>query len=103
MIGFDVYAQPVSTTLEQMKGLGIDMAVVHEEKWNGRDTIVIGAKQGDLKVPQLWVDKKELYFVRLFQLGGQDKKRVQETQFNKYVKAKGGWVAAEVVFYVDGS
>jgi hypothetical protein len=33
----------------------------------------------------------------MIQLGGKDKKIVQETQFNKYVKAGGGWVAAEVI------
>jgi hypothetical protein len=63
---------------------------------------VVGAKQGDLATPQVWVDKKNLYFVRLIQLTGKDKKNVQETQFNKYVKAKGGWVAPEVIFTVDG-
>lgn len=102
VLGFDVYAQPVATTIAQLKGLGIDLSLIHEEKWLGRDTYIIGAKQGDLTTPQFWVDKKNLYFVRLFQAGGRDKKAVQETQFNKYVKAKGGWVAAEVLFFVDG-
>jgi hypothetical protein len=64
---------------------------------------VVGAKQGDLATPQFWVDKDNLYFVRLFQLGGKDNKSVQETQFNKYQKAKGGgWVSVEVQFFVDG-
>ena len=46
--------------------------------------------------------KDELLFVRLIQLGGKDKKSIQETQFNKYVRSGGGWVAAEVIFNVDG-
>lgn len=102
VLGFDVYGQPVETTVEQVKGIGIDLSVIHEEKWQGRDVYVVGAKQGDLSVPQVWVDKKNLYFVRLIQLTGKDKKNVQETQFNKYVKARGGWVAPEVIFTVDG-
>jgi outer membrane lipoprotein-sorting protein len=102
VLGFDVYGQPVETTVEQVKGIGIDLSVIHEEKWQGRDVYVVGAKQGDLSVPQVWVDKKNLYFVRLIQLTGKDKKNIQETQFNKYVKAKGGWVAPEVIFTVDG-
>ncbi|MCC6451959.1 MAG: hypothetical protein IT171_03655, partial [Acidobacteria bacterium] len=72
------------------------------EKWQGRDVYVVGAEKGDLKSPQLWVDKKRLVFVRLIQQTGKDKKSVSETQFNKYVKAGGGWVAAEVLFFVDG-
>jgi outer membrane lipoprotein-sorting protein len=103
VLGFDVYGQPVETTINQIKSLGVDMATVHQDKWQGRDVYVVGAKQGDLTVPQFWVDKKDLLFVRLFQLGGRDKKIVQETQFNKYVKVKGGgWVSAEVKFYNDG-
>lgn len=102
VLGFDVYMQPVATTIEQVKGLGIDLSVVHEEKWQGQDVYVIGAKQGDLNTPQFWVDKKNLLFVRLIQLGGKDKKSVQETQFNKYVKSSGGWVSAEVKFFTDG-
>ena len=103
VLGFDVYGQPVETTLAQLKGLDIDMSVVHEEPWQDGTAIVVGAKQGDLNTPQFWIDKKNLVFVRLFQLAGKDKKSVQETQFNNYQKAKGGgWVSAEVKFYSDG-
>ena len=76
--------------------------MLHEDTWQGQPAYVVGAKQGDTTTPQFWVTKKDLLFVRLIQLGGRDKKAVQETQFNKYVKAKGGWVAAEVQFFVDG-
>jgi hypothetical protein len=102
VLGFDVYGQPVETTVAQVKGLNIDLSTVHQEKWQGRDVYVVGAKQGDLSVPQVWVDKKNLYFVRLIELAGKDKKSVHETQFNKYQKAGGGWVAPEVIFIVDG-
>ena len=103
VLGFDVYGQPVETTAAQLKGLGIDLSVVHEEPWQGSTAIVVGAKQGDLTTPQFWIDKKNLYFVRLIELGGRDKKSVQETQFNAYQKANGGgWVSAEVKFFVDG-
>jgi outer membrane lipoprotein-sorting protein len=102
VLGFDVYGQPATTTIAQVKGLGIDMSVVHEEQWQGETVYVVGAKQGDLNTPQFWVTKKDMLFVRLIQLGGREKKNVNETQFNKYVKAKGGWVAAEVKFFTDG-
>ena len=103
VLGFDVYGQPVETTTAQLKGLGIDLSVVHEEPWQGGTAVVVGAKQGDLVTPQFWVDKKNLVFTRLFQTAGRDKKSVQETQFNGYQKVKGGgWVSAEVKFFVDG-
>jgi outer membrane lipoprotein-sorting protein len=102
VLGFDVYTQPVDTTVGQIKGFGIDLSSIHEEKWQGKDVYVVGAKQGDLSTPQFWVTKKDLLFVRLIQRVGKDKNVVQETQFNNYVKAKGGWVAAEVKFFADG-
>jgi outer membrane lipoprotein-sorting protein len=58
VLGFDVYGQPVETTVSQVKGLGIDLSVVHEEPWQGNTVVVVGAKQGDLTTPQFWVDKK---------------------------------------------
>jgi len=102
VVGFDVYAQPAETTIEQVKEMGIDLSIFHTEKWQGRSVYVVGAERGDARSPQLWVDKKRLVFVRLIQPSGKDKKGVSETQFNKYVKAGGGWVGAEVLFYVDG-
>ena len=103
VLGFDVYGQPVESTIGQLKGLGIDMSVVHEEPWQNGTAIVVGAKQGDLTSPQFWIDKKNLLFVRLIQPVGKDKKSIQETQFNGYQKVKGGgWVSAEVKFFVDG-
>ena len=102
VLGFDVYGQPATTTIAQVRGLGIDMSVIHEEQWQGKTVYVVGAKLGDTNTPQFWVGKKDLLFVRLIQLGGREKKNVNETQFNKYVKAKGGWVSAEVKFFTDG-
>jgi hypothetical protein len=102
VLGFDVYGQPAETTIAQVKTLNIDLSVIHQEKWQGRDAYVVGAKKGDLNSPQFWIDKKELYFVRLIEIKGRDKKSVHEVQFNKYLKVKGGWVAPEVLFFVDG-
>jgi hypothetical protein len=103
VLGFDVYAQPIEKTLNQLKELKFDLSVIHQDKWNGKDVYVVGAKAGDLKSPQFWVDKKNLLFVRLIEPVGKNKDHLQEIEFNKYQAVKsGGWVAAEVVFMVDG-
>lgn len=103
VLGFDIYRQPIETTLAQLKALNVDMSIVHQEKWQGKMVYVVGAKQGDLASPQFWVEKDNLLFVRLFEVTGKDKKSIHETQFNKYQKLKtGGWIAPEVKFFVDG-
>jgi outer membrane lipoprotein-sorting protein len=103
VLGFDVYVQPVEKTVEQLGTLKIDMSVLHEDTWQGAPVYVVGAKQGDLTSAQFWVDKKNLYFVRMLQPVGKNKDHTQETLFNKYEKANsGGWISTEVVFSVDG-
>jgi outer membrane lipoprotein-sorting protein len=103
VLGFDVYMQPVEKTVAQLKELKLDLSTLHEEMLNGRDVYVVGAKQGDLRATQFWIDKKNLYFVKMIQLVGKNQDHVQEIQFNKYQQAKGGgWVSPEVVFMVDG-
>lgn len=103
VLGFDVYGQPVEKTVKLLKELNINLSVLHEETWQNRAVYVVGAKQGDLTAPQFWIDKKNLYFVRLIEPVGRDKKQIQETQFNKYQKVKGGgWISPEVIFILDG-
>jgi hypothetical protein len=102
VLGFDVYFQPAETTLEQLKKMKIDLSVLREDTWQKRPVYVVGAKTGDLRSPQFWIDKKNLYFVRLIQPVGKDGASIQEIEFNKYEKVKGGgWIAPEVVFIVD--
>jgi hypothetical protein len=102
VLAFDVYMQPVEKTVSQLKELKIDLAILREDTWQDRAVYVVGAKAGDLRSPQFWIDKKNLYFVRMLQPTGKNKERISETQFNKYQKVKGGgWIAPEVVFIVD--
>jgi len=102
VLGFDVYAQPVETTVDELKSLHIDLATMHEENWQGRPTYVVGAKQGDTHVTQFWIDKERLYFVRLLEPDEKDPKSVQDIRFDDYLQvAGGGWVAVHVAVYAN--
>ncbi len=103
LLGFDAYFLPVAETMTKLKNLGFDLSIIREDTWQGRPVYVVGAKAGDLHSAQFWIDKERLYFVRMLRPAGRDKTKTSETQFNNYVKMKGGgWVAAEVVFMLDG-
>ena len=102
LLGFDVYLLPPDESINKLTKLGYDLSIIREDTWQGRPAYVVGAKAGDMQSSQFWIDKKELYFVRSLGPAGRDKTKTSETQFNKYQKAGGGWVAAEVVFLVDG-
>lgn len=102
ILGFDIYRLPQADVLEKLKGLKFDLSILREDTWQGRAVYVVGAKQGDLHSPQFWIDKKNLYFVRMIRPAGKDGAQTQETQFNRYQRLGGGWMAPEVIFMVDG-
>ena len=102
VLGFDIYRSPLTEVVSALKGLKFDLSVLRECMWQKRPVYVVGAKQGDLRSPQFWIDKKNLYFVRLLRPAGKDGAQTQETQFNAYQKLGGGWISPEVIFMVDG-
>jgi outer membrane lipoprotein-sorting protein len=101
ILGFDIYKLPATDVIETLKGLKFDLAILREDTWQGRAVFVVGAKQGDLHSQQFWIDQENLYFVRMLR-PGENGAQTQETQFNKYQRLGGGWMAPEVIFKVDG-
>jgi outer membrane lipoprotein-sorting protein len=102
ILGFDIYKLPEAEVIETLKSLKFDLSILREDTWQGRSVYVVGAKQGDLHSPQFWIDRKNLYFVRMLRPAGKDGAQTQETQFKKYQRLGGGWMAPEVIFKVDG-
>jgi len=101
VLGFDIYRLPQAEVIEKLKGQKFDLSMFREDTWQGRPVYVVGAQAGDFHSTQFWIDQKNLYFVRMLR-PGRDGAQTQETQFNKYQKLGGGWMAPEVVFKIDG-
>lgn len=102
ILGFDIYRSPAAEVTTKLESLKFDLSQFREDIWQGRPVYVVGAKAGDLHSPQFWIDQEHLYFVRMLRPAGKDGAQTQETQFNKYQKLGGGWIAPEVIFTVDG-
>ena len=102
LLGFDIYFLQPQQTIAKLRGIGPDLSLFREDTWQGRPVYVVGAKEGDLHSPQFWIDKERLYFVRMLEPAGGTGKQTRETQFNKYTRLADGWIAAEVIFSVDG-
>jgi Outer membrane lipoprotein-sorting protein len=101
VLGFDIYKLPLADVMSTLKGLKFDLSMLREDTWQGGSVYVVGAKPGDLHSAQFWIDKKNLYFVRMLRPAGKDGAQTQETQFNKYQRLGGGWMAPEVIVKVD--
>lgn len=102
LLGFDIYRAPASEVTAKLQALKFDLSQFREDTWQARPVYVVGAKAGDEHSPQFWIDQKNLYFVRMLRPAGKGGTQTQETQFNKYQKLGGGWMAPEVIFMVDG-
>ena len=98
VLGFDVYGQPPSETISELEQNGFDLDLSYETQWQGRDVYVVGAGSAADSTHQFWVDREHLYFVRMLKTNPENG-MVQETQFNNYRRAGGGWVAPEVLFF----
>jgi hypothetical protein len=101
VLGFDIYRMPLQDVSDALKQLKFDLSILREDTWQGRPVYVVGANQGDLHSPQFWIDQQRLYFVRMLRSGGKEGVQTQETQFNKYQRLGGGWIAPEVIFMLD--
>ena len=103
ILGFDIYRAPASEVVAKLQALRFDLSRFREDTWQGRPAYVVGANVGDLHSPQFWIDQEHLYFVRMLRPAGKDGMQTQETQFNKYQRLGGGWIAPEVIFKLDGN
>ena len=108
VLGFDVYRAPIEETIAKVRGLRIDLSKLHTTTWQGRPVWVAGANEGDSVSTQFWVDVERLVFVRMLERrvpsGGLPESAPAwiDTRFNGYQRLGGGWIAPEVLFYVNG-
>jgi hypothetical protein len=102
VLGFDVYRQDPSMTIEQAKAEGFDLTQIHEEKWDGEEVYVVGAAKSDLKSRQFWIEKKRMLFVRMIEPDEHDATKIHESRFRGYQKLSKGWISARVEFDTDG-
>lgn len=73
VLGFDVYLQPVEKTIAQLRDFKIDLATLREDSWQNRPVYVVGAQQGDLRLPQFWLTKRTYILSELLNLSGKIK------------------------------
>jgi hypothetical protein len=102
LLGFDVYANTPARTQALLRRQGIDLSRVHEDTFEDRPMVVIGALRGDLRRKQVWVDAERLYLVRLVEPTRADSGKVQDIRFVNYERRGDAWLAPRVEIYNDG-
>ncbi len=99
LLGFDVYRQPPETTLALLRQEGVDTASVHEDSWQGRPVLVVGAARGDLRPKQFWVDKERLLVLRILEPSHNDPTTPSDIRFLDLRKQTRGVIAARIDVY----
>lgn len=65
LVGFDVYFLQPERSIRLLDSLGYNLKLVHEDVFEGRKVIVVGAEKGDEKSNQFWIDAEHLYMHRV--------------------------------------
>jgi dienelactone hydrolase len=101
VLGFDVYKQSVERSVSALTAEGFDLSRVHNDTWQGKPVMVVGAAAGDTTSKQFWVDTERMLFVRLLDTSHTLLGASTEARFDDYRKLGGGWIAADV--HVSGN
>lgn len=103
-LAFDVYHLPPSRTLEIASSLGYDVSAMYRTTQEGRDYYVVGARPGDLRRKQFWVEADRLLLWRLIEPWlPTDTANTREIRLLGYRQHGGGWVAEEVDYLRNGT
>ncbi len=103
----DVYAQPTSSSIRQLTGVGVDLAKLRHDMWNGRSMWVVGSTGAtDLSSPQFWVDAETWMVTRVFDrppsATPQAVRPATEFRLADYRTLSGVPVVHEITFLRDG-
>jgi len=90
-----MFFYPLDQTIHILSdSLHYDLSEAKEDNWEGRPVYIIG-KQG---ANQLFIDKQDLYLVRMIKVGDQ----TMDARFEDYQPFAGGWSETKCRFYING-
>lgn len=100
LLGFDIYHQDPRITKQKLGVLGIDFSQWYEFiSHDGTTCVVVGATDTtDLTTPQFWIDKEQLYLVKVITAS---EGKCTSIQFYNYQLICGFPVATTIVFHVN--
>ncbi|NRB54144.1 MAG: hypothetical protein HRU41_41235 [Saprospiraceae bacterium] len=95
-----MYYEPIDSTLAKLQEAGIDPDVFTSSLHENRQVYIIGAKEGDLSMPQIWLDAERRYNVRRFSKTGNGK--LLEVRYGEFKAYEGHWMEHWLEFLIDG-
>jgi hypothetical protein len=96
----DVYFLLPAETLKKLTQQGFNTAEFREDTWKNTPVYVIGAKKGDNTTSQFWIDKENLYLIRIIH---PTKEGILDEQFLEHEIVGKAWVESEVQVFLNGT
>ena len=93
-----MYFYTEDQVIKKLTALNYDLDKEYEGVYEGKPVLIVGAAKGDTGVNQLWIDKKDLYLVRMIKFEGG---RKEDGIFGGYQVFGGGWSETKCRFYFD--
>lgn len=95
-----IYTQPLENSIAQLAPQKYDLSATHTETADGRRIVIVGAsKDGDLSVPQFWVDAERLVVTRVLIASGTS---MLDIALDGYIKSGNSWVATKITMSSGG-
>ena len=104
LLGSDVYALPVDTTMAELAALRFDTTMVRGDTLEGRRVWVVGAAAGDTMASHFAVDAERMLLLRVVQrqAAGPGRTVLSDTRFTEYQEIEGIPVPKVILFLRDG-
>jgi hypothetical protein len=94
-----MYYQPFDSALQYLSAKGYDVKKGYQSTWKNRPVYVIGRENEADSSNAIWIDKKNLWIMRLVE---KDKGRTIDAHMDGHKKLKKGSTETRVEIYVNG-
>jgi hypothetical protein len=93
-----LYFLPVDTTIARLHSMGYDLSKSYVNVWKGNPVLVIGVTDSGQNNNQLWVDKNDLYVVRVLKYNNNQK---EDIHLDDHIKIGGGWTETRTTAFIN--
>lgn len=95
-----MYYRSIDDVMRRLERKGYRLIVLSEQKWEGRDALVVGANPGDMVANQIWIDKKTLRVLRIVEK--MNAKDMMDMRFEAHQPWCNGYMETKVSFRRNG-
>jgi hypothetical protein len=95
-----MYYRSLNEVLQRLNHAHYDLNTISKQTWNAQTVYVIGAKENDLSVNQIWIDADKLYVHRIIEK--LNEKQIMDMRFEAHQKMCKGFIETTVSFWRNG-